>query len=136
MEEVFGRRQDGLVSRINGYRSMVMASGGISQQEEKSMTDSGGCPGGGKTLIDGFLEGTVERIPVDSQLKKVEYLNRDRLQDIYSGQMVSAGYSQARWVSAGSPPGMPELSDYFFALTSSTTSISKSSGVYPGMTVI
>ena len=57
MDEVFGRRQDGLVSRINGYRSLLMASGVPSQQEEKGMTDAVAALEEAEKLIDGFMEG-------------------------------------------------------------------------------
>jgi hypothetical protein len=57
MDEVFGRRQDGLVSRINGYRSLLMASGVPSQQEEKGMTDAMAALEEAEKLIDGFMEG-------------------------------------------------------------------------------
>lgn len=69
LDEAFGRSQDGLVSRLNGYRSLLMASGVPSQQEEKGMTDAVAAMEEAEKMIDGFLEGTWGRY-TDS-LKKV-----------------------------------------------------------------
>ena len=57
LDEAFGRSQDGLVSRINGYRSLLMASGVPSQQEEKVMTDAMAAAEEAEKLINGFLDG-------------------------------------------------------------------------------
>ncbi len=57
LDEAFGRSQDGLVSRINGYRSLLMASGVPSQQEEKVMTDATAAAEDAEKLINGFLDG-------------------------------------------------------------------------------
>ena len=57
LDASFGRRDEGLISRINGYRSLLMASGLPSQQEEKSMTDAEAALAEAGKLIDGFLEG-------------------------------------------------------------------------------
>ncbi len=70
MDEVFGRRQDGLVSRINGYRSIVMASGVPSQQEEKGMTDAVAALEEAEKLIDGFMEGPWKEYA--ATLKKID----------------------------------------------------------------
>lgn len=57
LDEAFTRRQEGLVSRINGYRSLLMASGVPSQQEEKGMSDAVAALEEAGKMIDGFLEG-------------------------------------------------------------------------------
>ncbi len=57
LDEAFGRRQSGYVSRINGYRSLLMASGVPSQQEEKGMTDAIAALEEGLKIIDQFLTG-------------------------------------------------------------------------------
>jgi len=57
LDEAFGRRQSGLVSRINGYRSLMMASGAPSQQEEKGMTDAVTALEDAGKMIDQFLTG-------------------------------------------------------------------------------
>lgn len=57
LDEAFGRRQPGLVSRINGYRSLMMASGVPSQQEEKGMTDAEAAFEEAMKMIDQFLTG-------------------------------------------------------------------------------
>jgi hypothetical protein len=57
LDEAFGRRQTGLVSRINGYRSLLMATGVPSQQEEKGMTDAEAAIEEAERMIDKFLSG-------------------------------------------------------------------------------
>jgi len=57
LDEAFGRRQSGLVSRINGYRSLMMTSGVPSQQEEKGMTDATSAFEEAMMMIDQFLTG-------------------------------------------------------------------------------
>lgn len=57
LDEAFERRQTGLVSRINGYRSLMMAAGVPSQQEEKSMTDAVAAMEEAERMIDLFLSG-------------------------------------------------------------------------------
>jgi len=57
LDEAFGRRQSGLVSRINSYRSLLMASGIPSQQEEKGMTDAAAALEEAGRMIDQFLTG-------------------------------------------------------------------------------
>ncbi len=71
LDRTFGRRDEGLISRINGYRALLMASGVLSQQEEKSMTDAEAALTEAVKLIDGFLEGpwaeyadTLKRVTV------------------------------------------------------------------------
>ncbi|MDZ7636343.1 MAG: hypothetical protein U5L72_18685 [Bacteroidales bacterium] len=191
MDEVFGRRQDGLVSRINGYRSLLMASGVPSSQEEKAMTDAVAALEEAEELIGGFHGRTVERVChcaqkdqyddrfCDNQIVAlvIRFSARSirsssgsppcgmgtpqsflRVSRIFRGiSSVSAGSSGSPLCqpglldsplcqpgSSGSPLCQPGLlpgqtgklvADYFLALTSSTTSRSKSSGVYPGMTV-
>jgi hypothetical protein len=56
LDRTFGRRDDGLISRINGYRALLMASGVLSQQEEKSVSDAEAALAEAVKLIDGFLE--------------------------------------------------------------------------------
>lgn len=58
LDEAFGRRQDGLVSRINGYRSILMASGVPSQQEEKGMADAVAAMEEAEKMINEFLGGS------------------------------------------------------------------------------
>jgi hypothetical protein len=69
LDAAFGRRQDGLVSRINGYRSLLMASGRPSQVEEKGMTDATAALEEAEKLIDGFMKGPWEEYSV--ALKKI-----------------------------------------------------------------
>jgi len=57
LDEAFGRSQDGLISRINGYRSLLMASGVPAPQEEKVMTDATAAVEEAEKLINGFLDG-------------------------------------------------------------------------------
>jgi photosystem II stability/assembly factor-like uncharacterized protein len=57
IDKTFGRREEGLISRINGYRALLMASGVPSPQEEKSMNDAEAALTEALKLIDGFLEG-------------------------------------------------------------------------------
>ncbi len=57
LDEAFTRRQGGLVSRINGYRSLVMASGVPSEQEELGMTDAMAAMDESEKLMDEFLGG-------------------------------------------------------------------------------
>jgi photosystem II stability/assembly factor-like uncharacterized protein len=71
LDRTFGRREEGLISRINGYRVLLMASGLPSQQEEKSMTDAEAALAEAVKLIDGFLDGpwaeyaeTLKRVTV------------------------------------------------------------------------
>lgn len=61
MDEQFGRRQEGLTSRINGYRSVLMASGALTEQEEKSFADAGAALEEAERLTTAFLEGSWER---------------------------------------------------------------------------
>ncbi len=61
IDEAFGRRQDGLSSRINGYRSILMASGVPSQQEEKGMTDAVAAMVEAEKMITDFLGGSWAR---------------------------------------------------------------------------
>ena len=57
IDRTFERRDEGLISRINGYRALLMASGVLSQQEEKSISDAEEALAEAVKLIDGFLEG-------------------------------------------------------------------------------
>ncbi len=58
LDEAFGRRQDGLSSRINGYRSILMASGVPSQQEEKAIADAVAAMEEAEKMINEFLGGS------------------------------------------------------------------------------
>ncbi|MRR19159.1 hypothetical protein EG827_03105 [bacterium] len=69
LDAAFGWRQDGLVSRINGYRALLMASGVPSQQEEKAMTDAAAALEEAEKLIDGFMKGPWEEY--SGALKKI-----------------------------------------------------------------
>ncbi|MCI0522219.1 MAG: hypothetical protein L0Y37_01045 [Bacteroidales bacterium] len=57
LEELLNKRPDGVLARVNGYRTLVMASGALSQSEQKSVTDAEAALGEANTLIDGFLDG-------------------------------------------------------------------------------
>ena len=61
MDEIFGRRQEGLSSRINGYRSVLMAAGALTDQEEKSFSDAGAALDEAEKLIGDLLEGSWAR---------------------------------------------------------------------------
>jgi len=50
------KRPDGLLQRINGYRGILMATGPLSQQEEKSMKDAEAALTEAETLINAFME--------------------------------------------------------------------------------
>ncbi len=58
LDDAFNRKQDGLLSRINGYRVILMASGALSQQEEKSMNDSTAALAEAEKLVSNFLAGS------------------------------------------------------------------------------
>ncbi|MFN2313710.1 MAG: hypothetical protein ABR531_04595, partial [Bacteroidales bacterium] len=58
LDEAFGRRPDGLSSRISGCRSLLMASGVPSQQEEKGMTDAEPAIQEAEEMINEFLGGS------------------------------------------------------------------------------
>lgn len=70
LDEAFGRRQDGLSSRINGYRTIMMASGVPSQQEEKGMTDAVAAMEEAEKMINEFLGGSWASYA--DALKKIE----------------------------------------------------------------
>ncbi|MFZ2287079.1 MAG: hypothetical protein WAV93_08860 [Bacteroidales bacterium] len=69
LDEAFGRRQGGMVSRINGYRSILLASGVPSQQEERGMTDAVAAIEEAEKMISGFLDGSWKRYT--EALKKI-----------------------------------------------------------------
>jgi photosystem II stability/assembly factor-like uncharacterized protein len=58
LDEAFWRRQDGLSARINGYRSLLMASGVPSQQEEKGMADAVAAMEEAEKMLNEFLGGS------------------------------------------------------------------------------
>lgn len=58
LNEAFSRRPDGLISRINGYRSIMMASGILSHQEEKAMSDAEGAMEEALKMVNGFIDRT------------------------------------------------------------------------------
>lgn len=49
-------RQQGLIQQINGYRVLMMATGSLSQQEEKSMSDAEAALGEAEKLLKDFME--------------------------------------------------------------------------------
>jgi photosystem II stability/assembly factor-like uncharacterized protein len=49
-------RQQGLIQKINGYRVLMMATGPLSQQEEKSMNDAEAALGEAEKLLKDFME--------------------------------------------------------------------------------
>lgn len=61
LDEAFGRRQEGLSSRISGYRTAVMATGELSAQEEKAMKDAESALEEAERLITAFTEGSWAR---------------------------------------------------------------------------
>jgi len=69
LDDAFGRRQDGLSARINGYRSILMASGVPTQQEEKGLTDAVAAMEEAEKMINEFLGGSWARYT--DALKKI-----------------------------------------------------------------
>jgi hypothetical protein len=57
LEEALDRQPDGLISKINGYRSLLMTTGSLSQQEEKNYADAGAALLQANTSIDEFING-------------------------------------------------------------------------------
>ncbi len=57
VEEVLSRRPDGLISQINGYRVLLMATGQLSQQEKKSMAEAEAALTEANSRIDEFVNG-------------------------------------------------------------------------------
>jgi photosystem II stability/assembly factor-like uncharacterized protein len=57
LEEALAKRPDGLISRINGYRALAMATGSLTQQEEKSVADAVTALDEANKLIDAFISG-------------------------------------------------------------------------------
>ncbi len=51
-----GARPEGLLQRINGYRVLLMASGPLSPQEEKSMKEAEEALLEAEKMIDDFME--------------------------------------------------------------------------------
>ncbi len=62
-------RQQGLIQQINGYRVLMMASGPLSQQEEKSMNDAERALGEAEKLLKDFTE--IDWAAYRSALEKV-----------------------------------------------------------------
>lgn len=58
MDEAFGKRQDGLTGRINGYRAILMASGPLGEQEEKTFSDAGAALEEAARMATTFLDGS------------------------------------------------------------------------------
>ncbi|MBE0668085.1 MAG: hypothetical protein IH593_10520, partial [Bacteroidales bacterium] len=56
IERALNKRPDGLLQRINGYRGILMATGPLSQHEEKSMKDAEAALTEAETLINAFME--------------------------------------------------------------------------------
>ncbi|MCU0458667.1 MAG: hypothetical protein MUE37_06200 [Bacteroidales bacterium] len=61
LDALFGRRQDGVAARINGYRAVVMATGALTAQEEKGMKDAETALEEAEKQVKGFLEGSWAR---------------------------------------------------------------------------
>jgi len=61
LDEAYNRREDGLLRRINGYRAIMMASGVLSQQEERSMSDAAAALDEAEEITDNFLTGSWEQ---------------------------------------------------------------------------
>jgi len=61
MDEAFGRRQDGLTGRIGGYRSLLMASGPLTEQEEQVIADAGNALEEAARMAGSFLDGSWAR---------------------------------------------------------------------------
>jgi photosystem II stability/assembly factor-like uncharacterized protein len=57
LEELLNKRPEGVLAKVNGYRTLVMASGPLSQSERKIVTEAEAAIGEANTLIDGFLNG-------------------------------------------------------------------------------
>lgn len=57
LEEALDRKPDGLISKINGYRSLLMTTGSLSQQEEKNYADAEAALVQANTSIDEFING-------------------------------------------------------------------------------
>jgi hypothetical protein len=62
-------RQEGLIQKINGYRVLLMATGPLSQQEEKSMNDAETALGEAEKLLIDFTE--KDWVAYRSALEKV-----------------------------------------------------------------
>jgi photosystem II stability/assembly factor-like uncharacterized protein len=57
LDDTFGRRQDGIAARINGYRAILLATGVPSAQEEKTMADAETALAEAEKMIAAFLDG-------------------------------------------------------------------------------
>jgi photosystem II stability/assembly factor-like uncharacterized protein len=61
LDDAFGRRQDGLTSRIGGYRVLLTASGPLTGQEEKGFADAEAALAEAATITAAFLDGSWAR---------------------------------------------------------------------------
>jgi len=61
LDEAFGRRQDGLTGRIGGHRSLLMASGPLSEQEEQGIADAETALTEAARMVGAFLDGSWAR---------------------------------------------------------------------------
>jgi hypothetical protein len=61
LDEAFGRRQDGLSGRIGGYRSLLTASGSLTEQEEKGIADAEAALAEAARMTGDFLDGSWAR---------------------------------------------------------------------------
>jgi hypothetical protein len=61
LDEAFGRRQEGLTGRIGGYRSLLTASGSLTEQEEKGISDSEAALAEATRMAGAFLDGSWAR---------------------------------------------------------------------------
>lgn len=58
LEETLTRRPDGLIQRINGYRTLAMTTGRLSQAEEKTVNDAEAALREADMMIDSLMGGT------------------------------------------------------------------------------
>jgi photosystem II stability/assembly factor-like uncharacterized protein len=61
LDEAFNRRPDGLLSRINGYRAVVMTSEVSARQEEKAFNDTASAMEEAEKITDAFITGSWEK---------------------------------------------------------------------------
>jgi len=69
LDEAYWRRQDGLSSRIGGYRVLLSATGPLTDQEEKGTADAEAAIAEAEKLVNTMMEGSWTRYK--SKLKEV-----------------------------------------------------------------
>jgi photosystem II stability/assembly factor-like uncharacterized protein len=79
LEETLTKRPDGLVSKINGYRALAMASGTLSQSEEKSVSDAEAALKEANSVIDSFMAGPWASY--SEQLKKLTLTGEEAIKN-------------------------------------------------------